>query len=211
MAKDNAGVAQKQVAENPIVRIEYNPENALIVLGSSAASALKAVRKTTITNPTQLASATEILNDAEICAEQIEVFKATLRERVQQAIERFRSIPNFEDIGVTLTFRTWSLNQSLMDGIRNLKNLRANYLAEEDRKVRQRQADAEAEQRRKNQENADRAAKAAKAQGADKETIAQIKSDVMATPAPIVESKARRSRRSRRIAPVQLSRRRSRT
>ena len=153
MSKDNAAVSPKQ--ENPIVRIEYNPENALVLLGSSAASALIDVRKAVITNPTQLASATEILNDAEICAEQIEVFKATLRERVQQAVERFRSIPNFEDISVTLTFRTWGLNQSLMDGIRNLRNIRASYLAAEERKKQKAQLDAQAKQDEINRKNAE--------------------------------------------------------
>lgn len=190
MSKDTAAVSQKQVFDNPTVLIKYEPENALATLASDADKTIAMLGKVKIASPQNLESASSVLQIAELRADQIETFKATLREKVQDAAARFRTIPGFEDFEVTLTIRKWSLNALLMDGIRNLKNLRANYLAEEDRKVRQRQAEAEAEQRRKNQEEADRAVKAAKAQGADKETITQIKSDVMATPAPIVESKA---------------------
>ena len=194
MAKDNTATAQKQVAENPLVSIKYQPEDALATLATDSSKTLALLGKVKIGNPNDLESASSVLQIAELRADQIETFKATLREKVQQAASRFRELPGceefFGDFQVTLTVRTWTANSLLVDAIRRVKNLRANYLAEEDRKVRQRQAEAEAEQRRKNQIAADNAAKAAKAQGADKETIAQIKNDVMATPAPIVESKA---------------------
>ena len=90
----------------------------------------------------------------------------------------------------TLTIRKWSLRQLLNDGITRLRNVRANYLAEEERKLRQAQLDAQAEQDRINRKAADDAAKAAKAAGADKATVQTIKQEVLATPAPIVTSKA---------------------
>ena len=77
-----------------------------------------------------------------------------------------------------------------MDGIRNLRNLRASYLAAEERKKQKAQLDAQAKQDEINRKNAEAAAKSAKAAGADKETVAEIKREVLATPAPIVESKA---------------------
>lgn len=55
------------------------------------------------------------------------------------------------------------------------------------REARQKQLDAEAEQNRKNKEDADRIAKAAKKQGADTETVHEIRETVLARPAPVVE------------------------
>ena len=190
MSKDSTAVSAKQSPENPVVLIKYEPENALGLLATNATKTLASLRKVTITNPATLASASEVLSEAEIRADQIEMFKATLREKVQDAAAKFRAIPGYDDFEVTLTIRKWKLNSMLMDAIQNLRNVRASYLAEEDRKLKQKQADADAEQRRINQKAADDAGKAAKASGADKQTIAQIKENVMMTPAPIVESKA---------------------
>jgi hypothetical protein len=70
-----------------------------------------------------------------------------------------------------------------------LKILRAGiskFLADVEAERIREQNEADAEQRRLNQEEADRVAKLAKKSGADKETVAEIKEQVLATPAPIV-------------------------
>ncbi len=187
--KDNAGVSQKQ-AENPLVLIKYEPANALPVLSSGAAAALKELRTAKITNLRELDSSSNILQRAQFQAEEIEQFKATLREKVQAAAARFREIPGFEDFEVTLTIRKWGLNQLLIDGIRTVKNARAKFLSDEAEKVRRANLEAQAKQDAINKKAADDAAAAAKKAGADKETVQQIKQEVLATPAPIIESKA---------------------
>jgi hypothetical protein len=150
---------------------------------------LALVRGTTITNVKNLESASHIIVDAQIRADEIEVFAASLREKVQHAAARFQEIPGFEDFEVTLTIRKWGLKSMLSDAIRNLKNSRANFMAEEERKLKQKQLDAQAEQDRKNREDAQKAAEAARKAGADKATVAEIKKEVLSTPAPIIESK----------------------
>lgn len=64
------------------------------------------------------------------------------------------------------------------------------YIDKVNREARQKQLDAQAEQDKKNREEADRIAKAAKKQGADAETVAEIKETILAKPAPIVQPKA---------------------
>lgn len=190
MANTKATPAVSQVSDNPIVLIKYDPENALPILAQNATKVLALVRSATITNIKQLESASQILGDAEIRADEIEVFAASLREKVQHAASRFQQIPGFEDFEVTLTIRKWGLKSLLSDAIRNLKNHRAKFLSDEAEKARMAQLAAQAAQDRINKKAADDAAAAAKKAGADKATVAEIKQAVLATPAPIVESKA---------------------
>ena len=146
MSKDNPATSAKQAFDNPLVLIKYDPENALTTLADLTKKTLATLRNVSITSPAQLESASTTLMMAESRADQIETFKATLREKVQDAAARFREIPGFEDFEVTLTIRRWNLNSLLSDAIRNLKNMRAQYLAEEDRKLKQKQLAAQAEQ-----------------------------------------------------------------
>jgi hypothetical protein len=70
-----------------------------------------------------------------------------------------------------------------------LKSAIFQYIDKVNRENRQRQLDAEAEQDRKNREDAERIAKAAKKTGADRETVAAVKEEVLSRPAPIVAPK----------------------
>jgi hypothetical protein len=190
MSKDSAGVSQKQVPQNPLVLIKYEPENALPALAGSAALALKNLREVKISSVKDLEPASATLDVAERRMEEIEEFKATLRERVQEAASRFRHVPGFEDFEVTLTIRKWTLNQLLADGIRAVRNMRAKFNADEEEKTRRANLQRQAEQDRINKEAADKAAAQAKKAGADTQTVKEIKQNVLATPAPIIESKA---------------------
>ena len=83
--------------ENPIVKILYDPEDALARLGGSMLKTITRVATVVkITNAKELESASMVLSDAEIEAERINVFLAGLRERVQDAAERFTEIEGFE-------------------------------------------------------------------------------------------------------------------
>jgi hypothetical protein len=70
-----------------------------------------------------------------------------------------------------------------------LKSAIFGYIDKVNRETRQRQLDAEAEQDRKNREEADRIAKAAKKTGADAETVEAVREEVLSRPAPIVQPK----------------------
>jgi hypothetical protein len=189
--KNTTATPARQSQENPLVRIVYDPENALAVLGASISKTVTRVLDVMkITNVKELSSASDVLSDAEIEAERVNVFLAGLRERVQESVERFAVFDGFEGIQVTLTVRRWPKWNQLQDGISAIKSMRARFNAAEDRRIKQAQADADANQRRINQRAADEAAKAAKKAGADPESVKQIKQEVLATPAPIVESKA---------------------
>jgi hypothetical protein len=190
MSKNSTAVSEKQYADNPLVLIKYEPENALALLSQAAKKSLATVQAEKITNVKQLESASVVLQDAEIRMEQIETFTATLREKVQRAAEKFREIPGFEDFEVTLTIRKWALKSSLGDAIRNLKTSRAQYLSAEKEKLRRAQWEADERQRKANEAAAKEAAKAAREAGADRQAVAAIKQEVLSTPAPIVESKA---------------------
>lgn len=182
--------ASTQIADNPLVSIVYSPENSLRILGHDAADVLAKLQGAKISNLKTLESASELMHDGEVMAERIETFRVSLVQKVQAAASRFRDINGFEDFEITVTIKRWGLRSLLADSIQRLRGNRAQYLADEQEKARRQQAAIDAEQRRKNQEEADRAAAAAKKAGADKATVAQIKEDVMATPAPIVESRA---------------------
>jgi hypothetical protein len=191
MAKNSTAVSEKQISENPLVLIKYDPENALALLATNTTKRLATINGVkAITNPKQLESVSEIINEAQIDSESVETFIVSLREKIQGAAARFREIEGFEDFEVTLTIRKWSLRQLLNDGIGRLKSMRARFLADEQERINREQLAKQAEQDRINREAADKAAKVAKAAGAGKETVAEIKKEVMATPAPIIESKA---------------------
>jgi hypothetical protein len=75
--------------------------------------------------------------------------------------------------------------------LKALKQSIFSYIDRVNREAKQRQLDAEAEQDRKNREEADRLAKAAVKTGADKETVEEIRDTVLSRPAPIVQPKAK--------------------
>ena len=189
--KNSTAVSQKQISDNPHVLIKYEPENALAILATNVTKRLAQVQSVkAITTTKQMESVSAVISAAQIDSESVENFLASLRERIQEAAARFREIEGFDDFEVTLTIRRWSLRQLLNDGISRMKNMRAKFLSDEETRINAEQLQKQAEQDRINKEAADKAAKAAKAAGADKATVAAIKQEVLATPAPIVESKA---------------------
>jgi anti-sigma28 factor (negative regulator of flagellin synthesis) len=190
MSKDSAAVSPKQEHHNPEVLIRYSPENVLPALSGAAALALKKLNEVKIVTVKDLVPASEVLAMAEHRMEEIEEFKSMLRERVQEAASQFRTIQGFEDFEVTLTIRKWTLNQLLADGIRAVRNMRAKFNADEEEKTRRANLQRQAEQDRINKEAADKAAASAKKAGADNATVKEIKQNVLATPAPVIESKA---------------------
>lgn len=191
MAKDSTAASASQIPDNPQVLIRYSPENAPLALAKGATAMLARIQTAkAITNPKQLESVSEIINEAQITSEEVEQFIGSLREKIQAACNRVREIDGYEDFEATLTIRKWSLRQLLNDGIGRMKGMRAQFLSDEKERVNRAQLAKQAEQDRINKKAADDAAKAAKAAGASRETIADIKENVMATPAPIVESKA---------------------
>lgn len=189
MAKSTATPAATQLSENPLVRIEYNPENALSLLAKNATGTLAQLNGVKITNAMQLEKGSSILEDARVRSEEVETFINTLREKVQNAAAKFRDYEGFEDFEVTLTIRKWDLRQLLNDGISRVRSARAKFISDEQERIRREQQQKDAEQARINKEAADKAAKEAKKLGADKQTVADIKQSVMETPAPIVQSK----------------------
>jgi hypothetical protein len=182
-------VQEKQSADNLTVLIHYNPANALQLLTKDAEETLAVLNSVKVTSASSLKASITIAEEGELMANRLETFRTSLIASVQKAAERFREIPGFEDFEISLTIRKWGLRTMLQDGIQRLRTSRSNYLAEEDRKLRLEQARKDEEQRRINAENARKAAEQAKKAGADKETVAQIKSEVLSTPAPMVESK----------------------
>src|ERR1035441_4692010 len=123
MGKSTAASAVPQVLpDNPLVLIKYDPENALAILATNTMKMLAQLNGArAITNAKQLESASEIIGQAQITAEEVEVFINTLREKVQAAAMRFRDFEGFADFEVTLTIRKWGLRQLLNDGITRLK------------------------------------------------------------------------------------------
>lgn len=191
MAKSSTATSAQQIPENPTVLIRYEPANAPLVLADNATKMLARINSAKpITTVKQLETVSEIISDANITAGEIETFVDTLRSKVQEAASRFKELRGFEDFEVTLTIRNWSLRQLVTSGISKLKQGRAKYLSDEQERVRREQLEAQAKQDKINKEAAAKAAASAKNQGADKQTINEIKNAVMETPAPIVTSPA---------------------
>lgn len=191
MSKSSASVSEKQFPANPQVLIKYDPEAAPLVLAKSATAALTKVRSVSaITTPKQLESVSTIISDAITTSEEVEGFLNGLRAAIERACDRVREIPGYEDFEGSFTCRKWGLRKLLNDGISHVKSMRAKYLSDEQEKVRLAQIEADKKQVRINEENAKRAAIAAKAVGADKGTVGTIYRGIMSTAAPIVESKA---------------------
>jgi regulator of protease activity HflC (stomatin/prohibitin superfamily) len=180
----------KPAQENPIVLIRYSPEDALSLLAKNMTTTLAKLNGVKIQNARQLESASEVLDEARVRSEEVETFLTTLRERVQEAAARFRDFEGFDDFEITLTVRKWSLRQILNDGIQKVRTARANFMADEQEKVRRENLAKQAEQDRINREAAAKAAAEAKKQGADKQNVAEIKQAVLETPAPVVTSRA---------------------
>ena len=191
MSKNSTAVSEAQIQPNPTVLIRYQPENAPLVLAENATAMLVRINSAKpITSPQMLEKTSEIISDAQITAGEVETFIESLRSGIQKACERVRELKGYEDFEASLTIRKWSLRQLLTTGISNLKAARANYLDAEERKRQQAQREADEKQRKINEAAAKQAAAAAKSQGADKATVQEIKQEVLATPAPVVESRA---------------------
>ncbi len=185
-----AAADPRQVTDQPQVSIVYQPEKALIILNQDAQGALGKLQGITgVASLKSLEITTELIHDGETGLARLTEFRDSLAHRVKAAFAPFLEMPGFEGAGINITL-TWPLRQKLDTAITRARTARAQYLAAEQEKTRQAQLAAEAKQREENQKRADAAAKAAKKSGADRETIAEIKSDVMSKPAPLVSSRA---------------------
>ncbi len=189
MSKASPAVEEKQ--ENPLVRIVYDPANAPIILSANGMKALARIQGIKcIETVRQMEAASQVISETQVTAEEIERFCDTLREAVQEAAAKFRVIPGMEDFAANLTITRWSLRQLIKDGLAERKTWRGNYLAAEEEKTRREQLRLQAEQDRINKEAADKDAAAAKKAGAGPQAVADIRENVLQTPAPIVTSKA---------------------
>lgn len=189
MANTKAVPASTQLAENPKVSIVYAPEEQILEIGNHAVKALAKLKALAVRDPKTLSEADIIIRTTSLIQDEILEVRDGLAARVKQAWEPYKSFPLFagSEINITLSI---PLRQKLEDAYRRTKQSRANYLAAEEEKVRREQLEKQAEQDRINREAAAKAAAEAKKQGADKETVQEIKQAVLATPAPIVTSKA---------------------
>ena len=187
--RNSAPASSEKQIENPlIVSITYRPEKQLAVIGQGAQAAIARMNGAPkITGIKTLDAACEILHDAETALASIGVVRDAFADRVKHAFDPFRATELFEggQINITLTI---PLRTKLENGIRAMKADRARYLDEERRRMEREQQEAEAKQRKINEDAAKEAAKAAKKAGADAETVAEIKREVLSTPAPLVES-----------------------
>jgi hypothetical protein len=191
MGNTKTASAIPQAQENPIVLIRYQPENAPLQLANETSKMLARIQTVrAVTNIKQREQADEIIADARIASDQVETFLESLRAGIERACSRVREIPGYEDFEGSFTCRKWGIRQRLAAGIASLRNMRANFLAAEEEKLRRENLAKQAEQDRINAEDARKAAADAEKQGADKQTIADIKQAVMETPAPVVTSKA---------------------
>lgn len=191
MAKNITVPSLEQLTDNPAVLIRYSPENAPALLASNAMKALAKVQSVkSIESARSLEAASAVIADVQITAQELDTFLDNLRAAIQKACERVREVPGYEDFEGSFTCRKWSLRSLITDGLRRLKDSRARFISDENERVRRENLAKQAEQDRINREAANKAAAEARKQGADKQTVAEIKQTVLATPAPIVTSRA---------------------
>jgi hypothetical protein len=177
--------------DNPTVLIRYEPASAPLVLASSAVAMIQKVQSIKkVENAKQLEAISEIIDEARTTSDDVEAFLNKFRANVDLACAEIRKLRHFEDFEAGLVIRKWGVRSLLGSGITSLRNMRAKFLSDEEERVRREQLAKQAEQDRINAEAARKAAAEAKKQGADKATVAEIKQTVLATPAPIVTSKA---------------------
>lgn len=189
MAKNSATVSESQLAENPKVSIVYSPEKELLALGNRALEVLVRLRGVKVNSPRSLEVASEVIQDGQDALDQISAIRGALAQRVADAFEPYKKFPIFHDASINITL-TIPVRQQIETAHRTAKSARATYLAAEDARIKREQMEKQAEQDRINREAAAKAAAEAKKLGADKQTVAAIKEEVLATPAPVVTSKA---------------------
>lgn len=191
MAKPTGTPEVSQHPDNPLVVIKYSPESAPLVLADNTTKMLTRVQSVkSIANAKQLETATEIISAAKITADEVETFIASLRDGIQHACERVRNLKGYEDFEATLTVRKWGLRTMLVDSISRLRGMRAKFLSDEEARTRRENLEAQAKQDKINETAAAKAQQSAIKAGADKGTAAEIRREVLATPAPIVTSRA---------------------
>jgi hypothetical protein len=193
MRKGELQMSSKAAVEekaSPIVRISYAPEKALAILGDDALEIVGKVEKVKFDSPKTLDAGTETMDESKSVLERFDGIRAALNERVQAAIEPLKQFPVFEGVELIITFKAWPLRKRLETAMENGRVARAAYLDRQAQKDREEQQRLEAEQRKKNEAVAKTTVAAAKDAGADPATLKEIKREVLATPAPLFESKA---------------------
>jgi hypothetical protein len=171
------------------VSIVYSPEKQVVALGENALAILGKLRTVVVTTPKQLESASETINFAGDVLDEMAEVRDALATRVKDAFEPYKRFAFFAGAEINITLKI-PMKQQLETAYQAGKTRRAQYLDMERLRLQREQLAKQAEQDRINKKAADDAAAAAKKAGADKATVAEIKQAVLATPAPIVESKA---------------------
>ncbi len=189
MAKNNTAPAETQIQINPQVSITYSPEKQVLALGNNALHVLARLQELKPSNLKTLEETNQALNVGGLVLDEIAEVRDALATRVKDAFEPYKRFPLFEGSEINITM-TIPLRQKIENAFRAAKQSRANYLAAEQERVRRENLAKQVEQDRINAEAAKKAAAEAKKQGADKQTVADIKMAVMETPAPTVTSKA---------------------
>ncbi len=189
MAKNSPAAAQTQIQLNPKVSIVYSPEEKILDLGNRAVRALLKLEAVKVTNPKTLKEADDVISGASGIQEEIIEVRDALASRVKEAFEPYKRLPLFAGSEINITLSV-PLRQRIDRAYSMTKQSRANYLSAEQERIRRENLAKQAEQDRINAEAAKKAAAEAKKQGADKQTVQDIKMAVMETPAPVVTSKA---------------------
>jgi hypothetical protein len=174
---------------NPTVLITYNPEKELALLGTTALETLETLRDIKITNEDSLHESITATDDSQAVLDRLEEFRLTLVERIRESGARFEKVdPFFKGIKLGLTM-TLPERAALEKEHKRVKDERASYLDKQEQARIAAQQKVDAEQKKKNEAIAAKATQAAKASGADRDTVREIRNEILAAPAPIVESK----------------------
>jgi hypothetical protein len=157
-----------------IVKVNYDRDEHGKIVKQRAALVPKLNLK--ITNKKQLDEALEIAALAEQWIENADALTGPVKKAT--------------DVAHKAAVKLWNDMRAPVAGpLAILKQTIFRYVEDQKRIERQRQLDADAAQERINRKAADEAAKGAQKAGADKETVAEIRETVLATPAPLVRPK----------------------
>lgn len=165
--------------------VKATPQENLDLLLRNFNKHLKALDSPKIIGQGTLDSLTVSIDEAVAFNDGLEEFLTRGRAETESAWKRI--LPD-EELEVRTSI-IWPKRQKLALSIKAAKDERARFNAEVQRKLEEDQRQKEAEQERINKKAAEDAAKAARAQGADRATVKEIKQAVLATPAPQVQKK----------------------
>lgn len=164
----------------PQVSIQYKPTSpfpSLLEETGDFSEALESAVKKGIGGQTALTSIGERIKNAIACRTRLEENIDVLRDATAAAWARY-----LPEATITVSVRMKD-RQRLDTAIEAAKRARANFLDAEARRVQEEQRKKDLEQQERNRKEAEKAAALAKKSGADKETIRDIKEDILSTPA----------------------------